>query len=418
MKIKVIKKDYNEVLKVKPQAHKKPIKPSIILSFVIRILSFFSLFPRHFKVDKINMDKVDKKEPILILMNHSSFIDLKIASTLLWPRRYNIIMTSDGFVGKNLLMRFVGCIPTQKFVVDSVLVRDIFHAVKKNKTSILMYPEASYSFDGTSTTLPESLGKLVKKLSIPVVMIKTRGAFLYDPLYNNLQTRKVDISATMECILTKEDLKNKTPNEINEVLKNEFSFDNFKDQQENGIIVNESFRADFLNRVLYKCPNCLSEGKTEGKGTKLTCKNCGKVYELSEDGFMKAENGETEFSHIPDWYLWERNCVKEEILKGEYKLECQVKIYMMVDTKCVYDIGFGKLRHDENGFSLKGEGNDLDFSVAPELSYSLYADYYWYEIGDVICIGDNKVLYYCFPQNMGDIVAKTRLATEELYKLK
>ena len=36
----------------------------------------------------------------------------------------------------------------------------------------------------------------------------------------------------------------------------------------------------------------------------------------------------------------------------------------------------------------------------------------------MICIGNNDVLYYCFPQNCGDVVAKTRLATEELYKMK
>ena len=49
---------------------------------------------------------------------------------------------------------------------------------------------------------------------------------------------------------------------------------------------------------------------------------------------------------------------------------------------------------------------------------SLYADYFWYEIGDMLCIGDRKTLYYCFPLEGGDIVAKTRLAAEELYKLK
>ena len=49
-------------------------------------------------------------------------------------------------------------------------------------------------------------------------------------------------------------------------------------------------------------------------------------------------------------------------------------------------------------------------------SYGLYADYYWYEIADVICIGNNERLYYCFPQG-GDVVAKTRMATEEMYKL-
>ena len=63
-----------------------------------------------------------------------------------------------------------------------------------------------------------------------------------------------------------------------------------------------------------------------------------------------------------------------------------------------------------------GEGG-LDYTQEPKVSYSLYADYYWYEIADVICIGNSKALYYCLPKEKGDIVAKTRLATEELYKL-
>ena len=49
--------------------------------------------------------------------------------------------------------------------------------------------------------------------------------------------------------------------------------------------------------------------------------------------------------------------------------------------------------------------------------YSLYADYYWYEIADVICVGNRDALYYCFPKS--DVsVAKARMAVEELYKLK
>lgn len=418
MKIKTAVKLYEEVLKIPVKKRKKPIKPNVLLAFLIRILSFFTLLFIGFKKEKIGMERLSPKEPALILMNHSSFIDLQIASAMLFPRRYNIIMTSDGFVGKNLLMRLIGCVPTRKFSSDSVLVRDIIHCVKKNKTSILMYPEASYSFDGTATTLPESLGKLIKKLGIPVVMIKTFGAFARDPLYNGLQVRKTKISATEEYLLSPEDIENKTYEEINNIIAKEFSFDNFKWQQENGIKITEKFRADYLNRVLYKCPHCKAEGQTIGKGITLTCKNCGKTYELTEDGFMKALVGETEFSHIPDWYSWQRESVKEEILSGKYNLETKVKIYMMVDTKCVYDIGEGTLTHNNEGFHLVGADGRLDYHQAPELSYSLYSDFYWYEIADVISIGDSKALYYCFPQDKGDIVAKTRLAAEELYKQK
>ncbi len=35
----------------------------------------------------------------------------------------------------------------------------------------------------------------------------------------------------------------------------------------------------------------------------------------------------------------------------------------------------------------------------------------------MICIGDEKAQYYCFPKGKEDIVAKTRLAVEELYKI-
>ena len=49
-------------------------------------------------------------------------------------------------------------------------------------------------------------------------------------------------------------------------------------------------------------------------------------------------------------------------------------------------------------------------------SYTLNSDYFWYEIGDVIGIGDAERLYYCFPKTATP-VAKARLAAEELYKI-
>ena len=60
----------------------------------------------------------------------------------------------------------------------------------------------------------------------------------------------------------------------------------------------------------------------------------------------------------------------------------------------------------------------LDYAQSPVASHTLNGDYFWYEIGDMIGIGNRDVLYYCFPKNCGDVVAKTRLATEELYKMK
>lgn len=418
MKIRTKTMDYEKVLAMPVKPHRKPKKTNILFRTLLKVVSTPDLLATRFTYREIGMERLGKNEPCLILMNHSSFIDLKIASSILYPRPFNIVCTTDGFVGKNWLMRQLGCIPTQKFVTDLTLVRDMVHAVKNLKSSVLMYPEAGYSFDGTSTALPDSLADCLKMMKVPLVVIRTYGAFARDPLYNNLQLRKVKVSADIEYILSAEEIAAKSKDELNAVIREQFSFDNFRWQQENGIRIKEKFRADCLNRVLYKCPHCLTEGKMEGKGTMLTCTSCGKRYELTEEGFLRAEEGETEFAHVPDWFAWERECVKKELLDGTYSLDIPVDIAVLKDTKCLYRVGEGRLVHNSEGFRLTGCDGKLDYTQKPLYSYSANTDYYWYEIGDIISIGTNKILYYCFPKTEGDFVSKTRLAAEELYKIK
>lgn len=425
MKIKTAKMTYEEALALPQAAHQKPIRQYFLFRLILLLASLWDLWRTRFTYRLIHMERLGKNTPCLILMNHSSFIDLKVAARLLCTRPFHIICTLDGFVGKSRLMRMLGCIPTRKFMTDVTLVRDMVYATKTLGSSILMFPEASYSFDGTQTPLPESLGKCLKILKVPVVIIRTEGAFARDPLYNNLQLRKVQVSAEVEYLLSPEEIDAKSPQELNDILQEKFTFDYFRWQQENKVPIREPFRADGLNRMLYKCPHCLREGEMLGLGTTLTCRHCGKTYELTEYGYLRlsgsakdgSEKEETAFTHIPDWYRWERECVRQQILSGTYRMEIPVSIYMLVNTEKICQVGEGTLMHSKEGFHLTGCAGKLDYRQEPLASYSLYSDFFWYEIGDMICIGDERAQYYCFPQGCGDIVAKARLATEELYKI-
>ena len=416
MKIKTRYMDYDRVMALPRPKHRKPLRPNFLLSTVVRVAAILDLFPTRFRYTTEGMEKI-KGQPCLILMNHSSFIDLKIVSKIMYPKGYGIVCTHDTLMGKEWLMRFLGCVPTRKFVSDISLIRDMEYLLKEKKTSVLMYPEAGYSFDGTTTTLPRKMGVLLKKLGVPVVSIITQGAFARDPLYNMLQLRKVNVSAHVKCLCTAEDVKEKSVKELDEMLDEAFSFDNFAWQKENNIQITESFRADGLQRILYKCPHCGAEGQLEGKGTDLTCHGCGKVWELTTLGQLNARAGETEFPHIPDWYAWQRAQVRKELEDGTYLLDTNVSIGMLVDYKALYMVGDGHLRHDENGFLLTGANGALRYTQGPVACHSLNSDFFWYEIGDVIGIGDHNALYYCFPKG-NTPVAKTRLAAEELYKLK
>ena len=416
MKINTRNLPYEEVLKLPRLEHRTPRMPSKALAAVVRIASAPTLWKTKFRYTTERMELVGD-EPCLILMNHCSFTDMKLAYGIFYPKPLGIVTSVDamtGILGK--LMRILGCTPTHKYVSDLTLIKDMEYMLKTNKTSVLMYPEAGYSFDGRTTTLPRKLGILMKKLGVPVVTVITQGAFHRDPLYNMLQIRDVQVSAHVRCIATAEELKEKSVAELDAALDEAFSFDNFAWQRDNRVSIDVPFRADGLHRILYKCPHCGAESKMEGKGIHLTCHACGKQWEMDEFGQLRALEGKTEYPHIPDWYTWERDCVRKEIEEGTYLLDTEVQIGIQVNLDGICMIGKGHLTHDANGFHLTGADGALNYTQSPVASHTLYADYYWYEIGDVIGIGNNEFSYFCFPE--ADVsVTKARLATEELYKL-
>ena len=417
MKINMRTLPYEEVLKLPRLEHKNPRKPSKFLATVVRLVSAPTFWKTKFTYTTERMELVGK-QPCLILMNHSSFTDMKLAFGIFYPRPMGIVTSVDAMSGiLGVLMRFLGCTPTHKYVSDMSLIRDMEYMLKKNKTSVLMYPEAGYSFDGRTTTLPRKMGVLMKKLGVPVVTVITQGAFARDPLYNMLQIRDVQVSAHVKCLATPEEIKEKSVAELDALLDEAFSFDNFAWQRDNKVVIDEPFRADGLHRILYKCPHCGEENKMEGKGIHLTCNACGKKWEMDEYGQLAACEGETEYPHIPDWYTWQRECVRKELEDGTYLLDADVDIAIQVNLKGVCNIGKGHLTQDLNGFHLTGADGKLDYKQSAVASHTLYSDYYWYEIGDVIGIGDNEFSYFCFP-GVDVSVTKARLATEELYKMK
>ncbi len=416
MKINTRKMSYEEVLKLPRLKHKTPMKPQMWLATIVRLICIPTLKKIKFSYTTERMELVGD-QPCLILMNHSSFTDMKLAYGIFYPKKLGIVTSVDGMTGiLGKLMRLLGCTPTHKYVTDISLIKDMEYMLKENKTSVLMYPEAGYSFDGRATALPRKLGVLMKRLGVPVVTVITQGAFHRDPLYNMLQIRDVKVSAHVKCIATAEEIKEKSVAQLDALLAEAFSFDNFAWQRDNKISIDVPYRADGLHRILYKCPNCGAENQMEGKGIHLTCHACNTIWTMDEYGQLSAK-GTTRYPHIPDWYQWQRECVRKELEDGTYLLDTAVDIAVQVNLDGICLIGPGHLTHDLNGFRLTGADGKLDYNQSPIHSHTLYSDYYWYEIGDVIGIGDNEFSYFCFPK--GNVsVTKARLATEELYKMK
>ncbi len=398
---------------------KYPIRQPLVIVWLIWLLSKIMLIGKKYKIEKINMDGV--KPPYMLLSNHQYFIDFEIAAMATFPHRVNNVVSIDGYYRRPWLMELIGSIGTRKFTTDLHLIKSINRVLKRGDI-LSMYPEARYTPCGTTAYLPESLGKLVKMNKVPVVVIKHHGNHLLTPFWNFRKPRKVPLYMTMTQVLTAEQVKTMSADEINAAIRQAFEYDEYRYQKENDILITEPHRAEGLHKVLYQCPHCLTESKMASEGTELYCTECGKRWNLNEDGTLTALSGETEFSHIPDWFDWERQQVCEQIARGEYSFEDEVDVYSLPRCWRFTHLGKATISHDpENGFILEGHYNGAPYRVqrTPIENNSLHIEYDYCYIKPYDCfdISTDKDSFYCYPTKP-NVITKLGFAVEELYRIK
>ncbi len=410
--------DVNYKNKKRYNTAKYPIRQPIIIVWLIWILSKIMLIGKKYKVEKINMEGL--KPPYMLLSNHMYFIDFELAAMGTLPYRVNNVMSIDGYYRRPWLIELIGGICTRKFTMDLHLIKSIRHVLKKGDI-LAMYPEARYSPCGTTSYIPDSLGKLIKMNKVPVVAVVHRGNHLLTPFWNFRKPRRVPLHTTMTQILTAEQIKNMTAEEINAAVKQALSYDDYRYQKENGILITEPYRAEGLHKVLYQCPNCKTESKMDSKGTEIFCRECGKRWNLNEDGTLSALSGETEFSHIPDWFEWERSEVRRQVRSGEYSFSDEVEVYGFPRCWRFIKLGSATVSHDaENGFVLKGNYRDEDYYIQrkPLETNSLHIEYDYCYIKPFDCfdISTENDSFYCYPKKE-NVITKLGFATEEIYQM-
>ncbi len=345
-------------------------------------------------------------------------MDFKVATKAIFPHSANYVVAIDGFWKREWLLRFIGCICKRKFTNDITLVRQLKTVVDRGNIAAI-YPEARYSLCGTTAILPESLGKLTKILKVPVVTLICHGHHVNSPFWNLPDHKVIPTQATMKCLYTAEQVQALDYKEIMAGIEKEFQYDDFKWQKENNIRVTYPERAKGLHKILYKCPSCLTEYKMSSQGITLKCDCCGKEWEMTELGELAAKSGETEFSHIPDWYEWERAQVRKEVEAGTYGITLRAQVDALPNADRYIDIGMATLTHDMNGFTLTGEyeGKPYEVKIDAVSQYSVHIEYeYLGKKGDCVDLNTINDTLYVYPEGTDFAVTKMSLATEELYK--
>ena len=397
---------------------KAPMRTRWYLHPITLLLSIPTVMLHRNKLKKIGMKGI--KPPYVLLCNHNAFMDFKVATKAIFPHRANYVVAIDGFIGREWLLRNVGCICKRKFTNDVMLIRQLKRTIDNGDIAVI-YPEARYSLCGTTAILPESLGKMCRLLGVPVVSLICHGHHVNAPFWNTRNRGVAPTEAEMTLLFTAEQLKNTPVPEINRKIVEAFQYDDFAWQKEKGIKIDYPKRAEGLEKVLYQCPACGKEYGMRSRGAQLSCSHCGKVWDMTELGELKAVEGKTEFSHIPDWYEWERASVRAEIDAGKYDSgELQVDVWTLPNAVKFQHLGEGTLRHSMNGFSVKGtdvDGDPFGNDWPVPALYSCHIEYdYLGRYGDCVDLNTLEDTWYIYPKGNEFSVTKFALATEELWK--
>ncbi len=370
-------------------------------------------------IRRVNMDGL--KPPYFMLANHASVFDMATSMLVNYPHRtYNVVALDGLYDFTEPLMRSIGTIAKRKFIKDLALIKNMKYVVTKCKDAILMmYPEAKYSLQGATSYLPPTLGKLAKFLGVPVVSCHLSGCYVNAPQWHKIYNKHPKIEALVTQTCTAEDVKNLSEEELQKKIVDNFKYDDFKWQKDNNVIIDVPYRAQGLNRILYKCPHCGTAHKMKGEGINLTCESCGKVWEMTPLGELKALEGETEFSHIPDWFDWEKADVERRVREGTYRFEDEVRVKTMPNAQHMYRHPNGRLVHDISGFHFTGHvyDEDVDLYFDSKIQDGVHIEYPIKnnDYTDSVILYTQDESYYLMPVHARDVITEISLATDAIY---
>lgn len=153
-------------------------------------------------------------------------------------------------------------------------------------------------------------------------------------------------------------------------------------------------------------------------GSRLWCTCCDKSWEMDEYGQLHAQSGETEFSHIPDWSNWERECVRKEIENGTYYFEDTVRIETLPGSFRFYKQGTGRLIQTpaETRIECSYYGEPYTLVRSAKSMESMHIEYDYLGRGDCVDISIPDDSFWCY-LTKANAITKLSFATEEMYKL-
>ena len=319
------------------------------------------LKPKYTKKYGITYDNEIVKEikgPAIIVATHTSDEDHMISGMTLYPVRPTYIV-SEHFTripSTARLLKLMHVITKKMFCADISTIRNVMRAKKENAV-IVIFAEGRLSCYGHTLPVADGTAELIKKLGVDLYAWKGEGAYLTFPKWRDKgDSRQGRIKSSVKRLLTAEEVAAKSVEEIKEITAK--AIENDDELAMAGVEYKCADMSRGVDKILFKCPKCLKEGKITASEGHIRCE-CG--LDATLDSYYRLHNAP--FERINEWFEWQQDSidVENEVLSSKAILGCCGKDGFM-DSNA----GEGEVYMDKDIFKLSGtlHGEPIEYTIA------------------------------------------------------
>ncbi|MCL2069402.1 MAG: 1-acyl-sn-glycerol-3-phosphate acyltransferase [Treponema sp.] len=244
------------------------------------------------------------KRPCLIIANHQTSIDQFIVG-LGFKFGINYVASDTifrhGLLSK-LMVALVRPIPFSKGNSDLTALKNMMSVIKDGGC-VCMFPSGNRSFYGEESTIVPGIGKLAKKFAVPLVLVQFRGGYNMLPRWKT-RPNGGKTTGTVVRVVTPEELAAMSAGEVDEAIRQVICYNEFEYNKTAQIAYPGRRKAEYLESVLFYCPQCSNMDGLCSKGNEFFCRHCGARVRINDTGFFeRVENSENRADKLPDTIL-------------------------------------------------------------------------------------------------------------------
>lgn len=241
--------------------------------------------------------------PVLILCNHVCIYDPMMVGLCIKRPFYIVAMddlTSRRFLGPILRFCF-NLIPKAKSLTDYNCAR-IMMQLKEEGQKVLIFPEGNRTYNGKLCYIDEATAKMLQVFHTPIAFMNIVGGYGSEPRWSG-KPRKGKCHVELRYLMQPDEVSNYNEEELMDKIREYLTVDDYSLD----IPFLGKDKANYLERILFHCPDCGSNNALYSQGDDFICKSCGYRARYSEHLRFDLIQGKKRVETVYDWDMLDRH---------------------------------------------------------------------------------------------------------------